>query len=137
MPQTFVLPRQVALDDDANSMAGALAYFYQTGTTTPQAVYSDSALTTQHSNPVVADAAGRWAKIYLNPNATANYRVRITDSSGVQVYQEDDIDRFSFSSEELGTLLFSVTDAENSAGVTPSDLSVPSSDAIDDVVAAR
>lgn len=121
MPQTFVLPRQTALDDDANPLAGALLYFYQTGTTTPQAVYSDAALTTQHTNPVPADSAGEFPKIYLNSSATSNYRVRLTTADGDQLYQEDDIDRFTVSQLEIGRTLYPQTTAESTASVTPAN----------------
>jgi parallel beta-helix repeat protein len=120
MPQTFVLPRQLALDDDARPLAGAFLYFFQTGTTTPQAVYVDASLTTTHSNPVEALANGQWPKIYLNPAAPVNYRVRITTADGVQLYQEDDIDR--------GQGGFPISDAEESAGVTPTNFSYPHGD---------
>jgi hypothetical protein len=122
MPQIFVLPRQVALDDDANPLSGALAYFYQTGTTTLQAVYSDRACTTPHSNPLEADTAGRFPKAYYNPNASANYRVRITTASGTQLYQEDDIDRFTISSDEILDAVYDITTRETTAGLTLADI---------------
>lgn len=122
MPQTFVLPRQMAVDDDANPLAGALAYFFETGTTTPQAVYVDASLTTPHENPVVADSAGRWPKIYLNSAATANYRVRLTTAGGVQIDQQDDIDRFTVSQAEIATAINPRTLAEIAVVVTPSNL---------------
>jgi hypothetical protein len=119
MPQTFVLPRQLALDDDASPMAGALAYFFQTGTTTPQAVYADIDLTTPHPHPLVADSAGRFPKAYYNPNAAVNYRIRITTATGVQIYQEDDIDRFTVSTDEISRALYPQTELESSTSLTP------------------
>src|SRR5687768_4622610 len=119
MPQLFVLPRQVALDDDANPYAGALAYFYQTGTTTPQSVYVDIGITTPHTHPLVADSSGRFPKAYYDPSATANYRIRVTTADGVQIYQEDDIDRFTVSADEIARALYPRSAAEISAGVTP------------------
>jgi hypothetical protein len=127
MPQIFVLPRQVALDDDANPLSGALLYFFQTGSTTPQAVYIDSDLTTAHSNPVVADSSGEFPKIYLNSEAEVDYRVRLTTAAGVQLYQEDNISRFSVTDEEIGRALYRRTAAEQLAGVTPSNYSYPES----------
>lgn len=128
MPQTFVLPRQTALDDDANPLSGALLYFFATGTTDPQAVYSDAALTTQHSHPVVANAAGEFPKIYLDSNAAFNYRVRITTASGVLLYQEDDIDRFTITRDEIASALYPRTEEEIAAGVIPTDSSVAPGD---------
>jgi hypothetical protein len=119
MPQVFVLPRPTALDDDANPMAGALAYFFQTGTTTPQSVYVDIGLTTPHTHPLVADSAGRFPKAYYDPNATANYRVRFTTADGVQIYQEDDIDRFTVSQAEIARAIYPRSQAEIAASVTP------------------
>jgi hypothetical protein len=119
MAQTFVLPRQVALDDDANPLAGALLYFFRTSTTTLQETYADAALTIQHSNPVVADASGEFPKIYLNPNATINYRVRLTTADGTQLYQEDDVSAFPLTSEAVGQALYGRTSAEQSSGITP------------------
>lgn len=101
MPQTFVLPRQTALDDDANPLAGALLYFFRTSTTDLQAIYVDAALTVQHSNPVPANSSGEFPKIYLNPSAAYDYRVRLTTSTGVQLYQEDDISRFAVGTNEI------------------------------------
>lgn len=121
MPQTFVLPRQVALDDDANPMSGAFVYFFQTGTTTPQAVFVDAALTTQHEHPVPADSAGRFPKIYLDPQAPVNYRARITTSGGIQLYQEDDIERFTVSAVEIGRAIYPLTSSESDAGITPTN----------------
>jgi hypothetical protein len=128
MPQTFVLPRQRELDDDANPLAGALLYFFRTGTTTPQAVYSDAALTTQHAHPIVADSSGRWPKIYLNSAAETDYRARITTAAGVQVYQEDDIERFTISQAEIAAALYPITSAEQAAGLTVVNYSIPSHD---------
>jgi hypothetical protein len=120
MPQTFVMPRQTALDEDANPLAGALLYFFQTQSTTPQAVYSDSALTTSHAQPVVADAAGRFPKIYLNPSAPANYRVRLESAEAVLIDQQDDVERFTVSSAEVAQAIYGRTSAEIAADVTPS-----------------
>jgi len=55
--------------------AGALLYFYQTGTTTPQNTYSQSDLAIGHvnTNPVVADSNGLFGPIYLL--ATPDYKV--------------------------------------------------------------
>lgn len=61
--------------------AGARAAFYEASTNTPISVYSDYGLGTEHSNPVVADAYGRFPAIFID-EATAFYRLRITDRSG-------------------------------------------------------
>lgn len=65
-----------------HSQPGAKRYYRQTGTSTPQPVYTDIGLTVAHSNPVVADADGYFDVIYLDP-ALPNYRVIHTDGSNV------------------------------------------------------
>jgi hypothetical protein len=68
--------------------AGAKLYTYTTGTTTPLATYTTSALTTAHANPVIADANGRFPVIFLS---TATYRLKLTDSSDVTIAQYDNV----------------------------------------------
>jgi hypothetical protein len=81
------LIRYVVMGTDGQPSAGAKAYFYLSGTSTPQNVYSDAALTTPRSNPVEADADGVLPPIYF---AAVNYRVLITDANGVTIYPATD-----------------------------------------------
>lgn len=90
MPSLFTLPKQVAVSSLGAPLASANLYFYATGTSTPQNTYQDEALTTPHSNPVVADAAGVFAVIYFDP-ALPDYRVRLETSAAALVYQVDGI----------------------------------------------
>ena len=83
MSNIFYLPR-------AQSLPGAKLYFYQSGTTTPQNTYTDAALSVAHANPVVADASGYFAPIYLDPTLS-DYRARLTTSADVLIDQRDDI----------------------------------------------
>ncbi len=46
--------------------AGALLYFYQSGTTTAITTYQDSAKGTPHAQPVVADASGMFPPIWVD-----------------------------------------------------------------------
>ncbi len=69
----FFLPIPIAL-------AGAELYFYQTGTLTPEDVFTSSALTTAHANPVVANGAGIFPAIYIDNELV--YRLRILDADG-------------------------------------------------------
>lgn len=68
-------------------VSGAKAYFYLTGTTTLQNVYADNALTTPHANPVVANSAGRFPPIFLDPAVT--YRLIAKDASDVAITNGD------------------------------------------------
>lgn len=90
MPALFTLPQVVPLSSLGAILPGSKLYFFQTGTSTPQAVYQDIDLATPHSQPVVADGSGVFDPIYLDPGAT-DYRARLTDSSDVQLWQIDDI----------------------------------------------
>ena len=87
MSQLFYLPQAVRIDSTGTPYADAKANFYLTGTTTPTDTYTDNARAVAHANPVVADAAGQFAAIYLDPAIT--YRVIITESDNTQI---DDID---------------------------------------------
>jgi hypothetical protein len=119
LPALFSLPRQTILDEDGNPIVGALVYFYQTGSTTPQAVYADVSLETPLTNPLVSDASGRLPKFYLNPAASANYRVNITTADGVQIYQEDDVSRFTASQDEIGAAFYPTSERESALGISP------------------
>ena len=83
----FTTPQAVRIDSTGTPYAGAKANFYETGTTTPADTYEDAALNTAHSNPVVADSAGQFPAIYLDPDVS--YRCIITESDDTQI---DDID---------------------------------------------
>lgn len=77
-----------ALDGNGDSVSGAKLYVYAAGTTTAATVYSDSGLTTPHASPIVADSAGVFAQIYA---ATGDYKVIITDTDDVTLYEADNI----------------------------------------------
>lgn len=79
MSRLFYMPQAVRVNSAGLPYAGAKANFYLTTTTTRTDSYTDNALAVAHANPVVADAAGQFAAIYLNPAIT--YKVVITDSA--------------------------------------------------------
>ncbi len=88
--QAFFLPFRPAIDANGLTISGAALHFYATGTTTPQTVYSDEGLTTPLTNPVVANAAGRWPVIYLDESLA--YRVVLKDANGVTLDDADPYD---------------------------------------------
>ena len=61
---------------------GAIAYFYNGGTTTPRVVYSDNGLTTPLGSSVTADSTGTFPAVFL---PTGTYNFLITSSTGVQL----------------------------------------------------
>jgi hypothetical protein len=83
MPSLFYLPK-------VSSLPGSKLYFYQTGTATPQPVYTDVDLQIAHVQPVEADIAGVFAPIYLDPTLP-EYRVTHHTSADVLIYTVDDI----------------------------------------------
>lgn len=69
--------------------SGALAYFFQGGTTTPLTVYQDAAESTPHEHPVEADGNGQWPLIFIP--FTTSYDVKVTTSGGTQLYYHVEI----------------------------------------------
>jgi len=79
MASELLIPPSRALDANANPYAGAKWYFYQSGTLTPQSVFTTAALNVAHANPVIADAGGKFANIFFN--AALTYRGVLKDAS--------------------------------------------------------
>lgn len=75
------------LDNNGRPLAGGKLYFYETGTSTAKATYSDAAETIPNTNPVELDAAGRQPDIFFSGLA----KVVITDSDGVQIDVADPV----------------------------------------------
>ncbi len=88
MTTRFFLSRQQVFDDAGNPSSGALLDFYETGTSTLKATYSDAALTVANANPVVADSAGRFGDIFLD---AGDYKARLRTSAGVVVWTADPV----------------------------------------------
>jgi len=88
MSQLFHLPQAVRVNSTGTPYASAEANFYLTGTTTRTDSYTDSARAVAHANPVVADSAGQFAPIYLDPAIT--YRVIITEASAGATLDDTD-----------------------------------------------
>lgn len=83
MATLFQLPKVTGLP-------GSKLFFFRTGTSTPQDVYTDADLNVAHSQPVEADAAGVFAPIYLDPTLP-DYRVSYYTSADVLNYTVDDV----------------------------------------------
>ena len=69
-------------------LPGALLYWYEAGTSTPLATYSDPDLTTPNTNPVVAAATGRFGPIYLQNEP---YKFILKDALGNTLVTRDDV----------------------------------------------
>ena len=117
MASLFQLPKAVPVSA-GNSYPSCKAYFYQAGTTTNITTYTTAALSVAHANPVVADANGVFAAIYINEAVNSTYRLQIKTSADVLVYDEDNIPSLP-SQANIGAALWPQTAAEIAAGVTP------------------
>lgn len=74
-------------DDSGVLCANCTLDTWASGTTTDQATYTDSALTTENANPITLSSAGR-ATIFLSAN---NYRFRLQTSAGVTIWDVDNV----------------------------------------------
>lgn len=102
-----------ASDTDNNPLSGATWNFYLTGgTSTPTNVYSNSACTTSLGVTVTADAAGRFANMFVN-DAVAT-RAILKDAGGATIR---DIDPVTVSSG-AGTIVSSINVAGGTTGLT-------------------
>lgn len=90
-----------ATDTDGNPVSGAQWVFSLTGTTTPAAVYSDSALTTSLGATVTADSSGTFDPIYIDDDIT--YRAILKDSGGA-IIRGLDIDPINPAGASAGTV---------------------------------
>ena len=85
-----VIPYPVfqGFDDNGDPLDGGLLYAYVAGTSTLLDTFSEVTLTTQNTNPVVLNAAGR-ATIYLTP--ATSYKLVLKTAAGVSVWSQDNV----------------------------------------------
>jgi hypothetical protein len=84
-------------------------YFVVSGTSTPSPVYYDSALTTPHADPVVADIGGLFPAIWLD--SSVSYDVTLKNSAGTE--------QWTVLAYEPLMVGFKSTAQETAASVTP------------------
>lgn len=89
--------QQVFLDNNGRPINNAKICTYAAGTSTPQATYSNQALTSQNANPVRTDSSGRptTGGLYLLPTS---YKFLVltagtdnTCSTGTTIYSQDNV----------------------------------------------
>jgi hypothetical protein len=88
MANRFYSPNQQFADNTGTPYAGGSLAFYASGTSTPLATYSDSALTIANTNPVVLDSAGRAGNIFLQNLA---YKVVLSDVNNNVIWTDDPV----------------------------------------------
>ena len=86
-------------DADGLIYVGAKLNFYEAGTSTPLDTYTTAALSVAHSNPVVADANGRFDRIFMDPSV--GYKVVLTDSDDNVIWTEDNVYANSLGQDDL------------------------------------
>lgn len=99
-------------DSSGEPLASGKVYTYTAGTTSDKATYTDSALVTAETNPIILDANGR-KQVYAN----GNYKFVITDSNDATLYT---LDNLSFLSDPK-SLFDQYGDVANS-GTSETDL---------------
>lgn len=88
MAQRFYMPRATALDANGFPGSGYKLNFYITGTSTRLDTFSNQALTSKNTNPVVADGNGRFGEIWLQAK---DYKVVLTDAADVTIWTADPV----------------------------------------------
>jgi hypothetical protein len=68
--------------------SGAKASFFFADTSTPLSVFTDATLSTPHTHPVVANGNGVFDPIFL---PYVDYRFRVTDASGVLIFEANSV----------------------------------------------
>ena len=82
------VPKIQFLDLNGNPLAGGKVETFISGTSTPQATFTDQTGATPNANPVILDAAGR-SDIWLTPGLS--YRITVKNSSDVQQWSVDGV----------------------------------------------
>ena len=88
MAERFSNPVIQYLDTNGDPLGAGKLYFYESGTSTPLDTYSDEALTTPNTNPVVLDGDGRTGSIFLQ---NAQYKVKLDTAADVNVWERDPV----------------------------------------------
>ncbi len=100
MPGLFPLSRMQQFDSNGKLLSGARLFLFEGGTDTPISGFKDSSLSTPHTNPILADEAGRLPLIYLDDGF---YRQRLTTKSGLLIFDDDGIPVLSSTDGTSGT----------------------------------
>lgn len=95
MTQTFFLPIEQVFTNLGAIGAGFKLSTFETGTTTPLATFSDTALTVANPNPTIADSAGRFVQMFFNDAKL--YKAVLKDADDNTIWTADPVDPKIFS----------------------------------------
>ena len=122
MSQTLFLPIGQVFSNLGALGAGFKLYTFETGTTTPLASYSDTALTIPNPNPTVADSAGRFIQMFITDAKL--YKIVLTDANDNTIYTADPVDPKVFSLNDFSprpTSFWGVTSGTSAAYILTAD----------------
>lgn len=92
-----------AVDSSGDPLGLAKMYFYEAGTTTPLATYSDESLTTANTNPIESDASGWFGEVYLKTDEA--YKIVLKDVDANTIWTVDNVNAAQLSSASIATRL--------------------------------
>ena len=103
--------------------SGDKLYFYEAGTTTDLTVYLDAGLSATATQPVVADAGGRFPALYFDPTS-ANPKVILADADEVQKWALDEypIEDTASIQQDLDQAELDIEDVEGRLATAESDI---------------
>lgn len=105
MATQLIIPRQ--LDANGDPASGAKALVYETGTTTPVTVYTDTALSVAHASPIVANSAGYFAQAFYGGSTAL--KVVVTDSADATLVTYDPVPLVALDGSAAVNVSFSPT----------------------------
>jgi hypothetical protein len=91
MAVSILPPLGQFFDNNGDPLNGGTVTVYDAGTTTPRAIYTDTALSVAATNPVPLDSAGRPTQGVIYTAAGA-YKLLLKNSAGSTLRTEDNID---------------------------------------------
>lgn len=94
MTNRLIAPNLQFCDQNGSPYAGGSLSFFQSGTSTPLAVFSDKALSISRGTVVALDSAGRAGDVFLQNVA---YKVVLADINSVQIWTADPVYASDFS----------------------------------------
>ena len=114
----FTLPQESTFDINGLPQNGATLDFHNPGLLTDKTTYSDEALTTPNTNPVVANASGNFGNIWL----VGNYDVTLKNSAGTTIWGPELVESNITSSSNSSANELTVATMTNSSNYSSGDV---------------